>query len=126
MTRMAEPSANGSNRDRQGRFVPGHHAPGPGNPFARRTAALRSALLAAVSEKDLKAIVAKLVKLAKAGDVIAAREVLNRCVGRPVETIVADVTAHGMPPITPEDEAVAQRIAAHRAPPPENPDWNPT
>ncbi len=43
---------------------------------------LRSALLGAVTPKDLNAIVAKLVKMAKTGNVVAAKEVLDRCLGR--------------------------------------------
>ncbi len=64
------------------RYRPG----GPGNPFARRVAALRSIMLDTVGEDDLKAIVVKLVEQAKAGDVVAAREVLTRIIGRPTES----------------------------------------
>jgi hypothetical protein len=46
----APPSANG--RDAAGRFAPGNPG-GPGNPFARRTAQLREALLRHVSEQDI-------------------------------------------------------------------------
>ena len=42
-------------------------------------------MLAAVSDKEMKAVVKKLVELAKSGNVPAAREVLDRCLGRPVE-----------------------------------------
>ncbi len=42
-------------------------------------------MLAAVSDKEMKAIVKKLVELAKRGNVPAAKEVLDRCLGRPVE-----------------------------------------
>ncbi len=42
-------------------------------------------MLAAVSDAEMKAIVAKLVELAKGGNVPAAKEVLDRCLGRPVE-----------------------------------------
>ncbi len=43
---------------------------------------LRSALLGAVTPEDLNEIVAKLVKMAKTGNVVAAKEVLDRCLGR--------------------------------------------
>ena len=73
------------NRDpHSGRFLRGC-AGGPGNPFAKRVAALREALLAEVSPEDLRAIVRVLVDQAKAGDVAATREVLLRTLGRPVE-----------------------------------------
>ena len=81
-----QPSPNGDNgRDGHGRFAKGNPG-GPGNPFARRTAALRSVMLDTVGEDDLKAIVAKLVEQAKGGDVVAAREVLTRIIGRPTES----------------------------------------
>ena len=71
------PSPNGSN----GRFAKGN-AGGPGNPYARRVARLRGLLLDAVTDEDLKAIVAALVGKARAGDLAAAREVLTRTIGR--------------------------------------------
>ena len=56
-----------------------------GNPFARAVGRLRAALIAAVSDEDIGEIVHALVTEAKAGNVMAAREVLDRCLGRPVE-----------------------------------------
>ena len=67
-----------------GRFLQGNPG-GPGNPYTKRVAALREALLAEVSPEDLRAIVRVLVDQAKSGDVAAAREVLLRTLGRPVE-----------------------------------------
>jgi hypothetical protein len=75
-------SAGASGRDRRGRFSkcnPG----GPGNPFARRTAAMRQALMDAVSEEDIAAISKKLVEQARQGDVAAARLVFSYVVGKP-------------------------------------------
>jgi len=91
------PFANGDNglyRDDLGRFLPGNRG-GPGNPVARQTAALRSALLAAVGTKDLQAIVRKLIEAAKAGDVAAAREVLDRVLGRSVARHEVDAAGAG-------------------------------
>ena len=56
-----------------------------GNPHAAKVGKLRTAALGAVSEKDMREIVRKLVKLALAGDVAAAREVLQRTLGPAVE-----------------------------------------
>lgn len=85
-----EPIANGENgRGADGRFQPGN-AGGPGNPFARRTAELRRTLLGAVSDDDLRAIVAKLVERAKTGDMAAIREVLDRLIGKPGESANPD------------------------------------
>ena len=82
---MANPSRNGSDgRDERGRFAPGNVG-GPGNPHAKQTGKLRSAMLKAVTEKDMRDVVMKLVEMAKSGNVPAAKEVLDRCLGRPVE-----------------------------------------
>ncbi|MEO8494174.1 MAG: DUF5681 domain-containing protein [Planctomycetota bacterium] len=84
---MAAPSPNGANgRDARGRFAPGNSG-GPGNPQAKKTAALRMAMLTCVTIKDLRDIVKALVRKAKAGDVAAAREVLDRTIGRPVTSL---------------------------------------
>ena len=80
-----DPSDNGQNgRDAAGRFTKGNPG-GPGNPFAKRVHQLRSALIQAVTEEDIREIVEALVTLAKGGDVAAAREVLSRCLGKPQE-----------------------------------------
>ena len=75
---------NGQVRDASGRFASGNKF-GKGNPLNKRVGQLRSALIRAVTTDDLRAIIAKLIELAKAGDVIAAREVLDRTLGKPVE-----------------------------------------
>ena len=80
---MDTPTDKGANdRDVHGRFLPGWKG-GPGNPHVRRTAQIRELLLQAVSDDDLRKIVKALVEKGKAGDVMAAREVLDRLVGRP-------------------------------------------
>jgi hypothetical protein len=71
-------------RDENGRFLPGNRG-GPGNPHARKVAQLRSALLGTVTEEDIKAIAAKLVAMARGGNLPAIRELLERTLGRPVE-----------------------------------------
>lgn len=78
---MKKPSETGDNgRDERGRFTPGNKA-ARGNPYARRVAQLRSALLRAVSADDVQAVARKLVEQAKAGDVQAARVLLDRLFG---------------------------------------------
>ena len=72
-------------RDRSGRFAAGNKH-GRGNPLAQQAQKLRVALLEAVTEEDIKAIIAKLVETAKGGDVVAAREVLDRVVGKACQT----------------------------------------
>ena len=66
-----QPSANGSNgRDSRGRFTVGN-AGGPGNPYGRKTAQIRSALMRAVKIQDIREIVRALIDRAKGGDVVA-------------------------------------------------------
>jgi hypothetical protein len=74
-----QPSAD---RDADGRFAKGNPG-GPGNPYARQVAALRREALAAVTPDDIHAIIAKMIELARAGDVAAAKLVLGYAVGRP-------------------------------------------
>ena len=79
------PSPNGLNgRDERGRFAAGNPG-GPGNPHAKKVGKLRSAMLTAVTDDEMRSIVKKLVELARSGNVPAAKEVLDRCLGRPVE-----------------------------------------
>ena len=76
---MPTPSRNG--RTARGRFAPGNPG-GPGNPYAKRVADLRAALLESVTEADIRAVARALVKRAKAGEVPAIRELLDRLVGK--------------------------------------------
>jgi len=83
------PSTNGHNgRDNAGKFLPGNSG-GPGNPFASRVGKLRSALISAVTEEDVQAVVKAIVTAAKSGDVAAAKLFFDRVLGKPV---VDDVT----------------------------------
>lgn len=76
---MTSPTRNG--RTALGQFAKGN-AGGPGNPHGKRVAALREALIAAVTEADIKAVAKALVARAKAGEVAAARELLDRLIGK--------------------------------------------
>ena len=91
---MATPSPNGSNgRTAGGQFAVGN-AGGPGNPHGRRVEQLRAGLLDAVTDDDLRAIVSKLVEMAKGGDLPAMKEVLDRTLGKPPAAVTLDVSAH--------------------------------
>lgn len=70
-------------RGPDGKFLPGNRA-AAGNPIHKHVAALRAGLLQAVSEKDVHQIARKLVTMALAGDVAAARVLLERLLGPPV------------------------------------------
>jgi hypothetical protein len=76
----ASPPNNG--RDSAGRFVKGNLG-GPGNPYARHTAALRQALAACVSADEIHALGRKLYLLALDGDLAAAKLLLSYVVGKP-------------------------------------------
>ena len=87
---MSKPSTNGTNgRKPNGQFAKGNSG-GPGNPYARRVARLRSALLDAVGENGLADIVQGMVTAAKGGDVAAAKLLLSYLLGKPVESVEPD------------------------------------
>ena len=84
MSAIETPSPNGANgdgRDACGRFVKGNRG-GPGNPHAKAAGAWRSALTRVVLPSDVEAVLAVLVKRAKAGEPWAVRELLDRCLGK--------------------------------------------
>ena len=110
---MAAPSANGSNGRGAGvRFAVGN-AGGPGNPHGRRVAQLRTVLLDAVTDDDLQAIVAKLVEMAKGGDLRATKEVLDRTLGKSPAAVVIEIggPCESCPPSLTTEE-VRARLAA--------------
>lgn len=79
-------------RDGKGRFLPGNQV-ATGNPFAKRTAELRTTLLDAVSPADLKRMVAKMICLAKDGDVQAFKVLMSYTVGKPSNAVDPDTLA---------------------------------
>jgi hypothetical protein len=87
------PSANGSNRDERGRFVQGNEG-GPGNPFTRRVAALRTALLQQITEEDIQEVARRLLAQAKEGDLAAIKLLLQYAIGKPLETVNPDRLDH--------------------------------
>jgi hypothetical protein len=87
---MSKPSTNGTNgRNSNGQFAEGNKC-GTGNPYARRVARLRSAMLDAVGENGLADIVQGMVTAAKGGDVAAAKLLLSYLLGKPVESVEPD------------------------------------
>jgi hypothetical protein len=78
-----------SGRGPDGKFVKGNKG-GPGNPFARKIAAMRRAFFDAVTEEDLAAIARAMIEKAKAGDVAAARLVMQYTMGKPAEAVDPD------------------------------------
>jgi hypothetical protein len=84
------PTPQGVNgHDARGRFAKGNRG-GPGNPFARQTAALRRALTAAVTEEDMQAVAGQLATQAKLGHLAAIKLLLAYVLGKPAEPVNPD------------------------------------
>jgi hypothetical protein len=80
---------NTSGRDARGRFVPGNKG-GPGNPFARKVAELRKALVNFVTEDAMKHIAFVLKERAMGGDLAAIKLLFQYILGKPNETVDPD------------------------------------
>lgn len=88
-----EPSPTETNgRSHDGRFGAANRF-AVGNPHAVAVGRLRSALLAAVSVDDVRVVVEKLVRMAKEGDIKAAKLILDRCVGKFVDAMPSPKTS---------------------------------
>lgn len=78
-----------NDKDNKGRFVKGNKAAkGHRNPNAAKVQQIYQALVKAVSVSDIRAIMKVLVKNAREGDLYCAREILNRLLGKPAQTII--------------------------------------
>jgi hypothetical protein len=106
-------------RDGRGRFVAGA-PPGPGrpaNPYARQQAALRVAVLAAVEEGDLRAVVRKVLHLAKRGSIPAAECLFKWIIGPPPEPTHPDfLRAHEFAARRAQPSLVDELALAERPP----------
>ena len=72
-------------RNSNGTFAKGNKG-GTGNPYARKVAAIRTKMMEAVSDEDIEAIILKLVEDAKNGDPVARKELLDRLIGKPIDS----------------------------------------
>lgn len=79
-----------------GKFKPGNCG-GPGNPNIKRQHMYRDAVQKAVKQKDLVNIFKALVKKALEGDVIAAKIVIERTIGKCPKDI--NLNTNGLQPI---------------------------
>jgi hypothetical protein len=90
---MSEPvttdPATAAGREATGTFATGNQF-GRGNPFARKVAAFRAALMEAVTEQDIKDIACKLRDDAKAGDKAATRLLFQYVIGKPQPAVDPD------------------------------------
>jgi hypothetical protein len=85
-------SAGASGRDARGRFAAGYRG-GPGNPFARRLAALRHDLCTATSDDDIRTIARQLLHQAQGGDLPAINALFRSALGRPAKVADPDTLA---------------------------------
>src|SRR5262245_55121210 len=76
-------------RECDGRFAKGNPG-GPGNPFAREVAALRTLLVQRVTRGDVEAVADQLIKQARDGDLVAIRLLLLYVLGRPAAAVDPD------------------------------------
>jgi len=90
---ISQPSPNGSNgRASNGTFAKGNTL-GQGNPHGSAVNRLRTLLLESVTDDDLKAVVSKLVTMAKGGDLAAIKELFDRLLGKPPAAVEVEVAA---------------------------------
>jgi hypothetical protein len=78
-----------SGRDAHGRFTKGNSG-GPGNPFARQSAAIQRVFRSVVSEEKALALALKLMDMALEGNLVAAKLLLSYGVGRPQQAANPD------------------------------------
>jgi hypothetical protein len=76
-------------RDSNGRFTR-NNAGGPGNPFGRRVAELRSILLRAATDENVERLAHMLMEKAFAGDLAATKLLLLYWIGKPKEVAEPD------------------------------------
>jgi hypothetical protein len=76
-------------RDAKGRFTKGNPG-GPGNPFARHVAKLRSALVQCVSEEDIRRIAEGLLVNSRIGHLPSIRILLMYVLGKPSSAVNPD------------------------------------
>jgi hypothetical protein len=77
-----QPDSLARDRDPKGRFAPGNRC-GPGNPFYRKQAELRRAVLALFTPEDVASLLRVMLALGRNGDVAAAKVFLEYVVGKP-------------------------------------------
>jgi hypothetical protein len=86
----AEAASSSSERQTKGRFVAGNPG-GPGNPFARRTAALRAYLINHVTERDMQDILDVLLLNAKSGHLPSIKFLFSYVLGKPKPVVEPDM-----------------------------------
>jgi hypothetical protein len=98
-TRSPKRGKGDADRDENGRYLPGHAIPGPGNPYGQRVAAMRAALLSAVSAQDIKDMACAMVRAAKDGDAACFRVLAPYLFGKPIDSEDAPEDAKKLGPL---------------------------
>jgi hypothetical protein len=121
---LPAPSTNGPiGRTAAGRFAAGNKG-GPGNPHAKRVAELRAVLLGRIGDQDVQEVVDMLLRKAKGGDIQAAREVLDRALGRSKQGVEMEMSSRSEEPADEFDRtAEMMRCYARLGVPLENWPW---
>jgi len=105
--------ANG--REDNGRFAKGWQG-GPGNPQVQRLAEYRQALADCISPASLKRVIAKLLKRAESGDMLAVKILLDRCLGKATTAPASvDKPTFELPTVATTKDAVAASNAIMQA-----------
>jgi hypothetical protein len=78
-----EEAGHSGGRDANGRFTKNNPG-GPGNPYARYTAAMRKAFAEEASADDLRKVARAMIEKAQQGDVAAAKLVCSYTMGKPL------------------------------------------
>jgi hypothetical protein len=89
-TTSAEAVLSTTDRATGGRFAKGNPG-GPGNPFARQTAALRAALINGVTERDIQDILDILLLNAKGGHLPTIKFLFAYVIGKPKPAVEPDL-----------------------------------
>lgn len=98
-----------------GRFLKGNYG-GPGNPQLQQLAAYKEVVRAAVTPKQLIAVLRKMLEKARGGDVLAAKVLLDRTLGKvQASSDGADVAAVELPTLANAADAVAASSVILRA-----------
>jgi hypothetical protein len=83
------PAEEKSHRSANGRFAPGNPG-GPGNPFGRQVVGLKKVVLTKITEERMGEMVEVMFARAIAGDMTAARILMQYSLGKPAEAIDPD------------------------------------
>lgn len=80
--RRAKPGSTDPNRMPNGKFAPGNNANPNGNPQLRRLAEYQHIVRETVTPSRLQRVLLRLLKLAEGGDMLAAKVLLDRALGK--------------------------------------------